>query len=223
MTNFDCQKEIEIRETASHRVQMNASGCTTAELLTALIGGPKAKLAAHHLIAEFSSAYGLSKTTSEELLAVPNVGSKAAASICAAFELARRANVENPAPHIRSPNEAANLFKPHLMNKDQEHLFVLALNTRNKVIRDPYEVYKGSLNSSLIRIAEIFRAPIKINAAAIIVAHNHPSGDPTPSPDDVAVTKAIKEAGKLLDIELLDHLVIAGDKFISLKERALGF
>jgi DNA repair protein RadC len=84
-------------------------------------------------------------------------------------------------------------------------------------------VYKGSLNSSMVRIAEIFRAAIEAPAAAIIVAHNHPSGDPSPSPEDIRVTKQIVEAGKLLDIELLDHLIIGNGRYISLKERGLGW
>jgi DNA repair protein RadC len=105
---------------------------------------------------------------------------------------------------------------------EQEHLRVLLLNTRNECM-DCVEVYRGSLNSSLIRVGEIFREAIKQNAAALIVAHNHPSGDPTPSPEDVAVTRAMVEAGKLVDIEVLDHLVIGHNCFVSLKAKGLGF
>jgi DNA repair protein RadC len=101
---------------------------------------------------------------------------------------------------------------------------VLLLNTRNRLIGDPREVYHGSLNTSLIRNAEVFREAVRVNAAAILVAHNHPSGDPSPSPEDVAVTRSLVETGKILDIELLDHLVIGhAGKFVSLKERGLGF
>lgn len=85
------------------------------------------------------------------------------------------------------------------------------------------EVYKGSVNSSQVRVGEIFKESVRKNASAIVVIHNHPSGDPTPSPDDVAVTRAIVQAGKLLDVEVLDHLVIGQGKWISLKERGLGF
>jgi DNA repair protein RadC len=105
---------------------------------------------------------------------------------------------------------------------EQEELWVILLNTRNSVI-DVDAVYKGSLNSSQVRVGELFRTAIRRNAAAIIVVHNHPSGDPTPSPDDVAITRAILQAGKLLDIDVLDHLVIAGGRHVSLKERGLGF
>lgn len=85
------------------------------------------------------------------------------------------------------------------------------------------EVYRGSLNTSLIRVGEVFRDAVRANAASIIVAHNHPSGDPTPSPEDVAVTRAIIEAGRLLDIEVLDHLVIGGNSYVSMKAKGLAF
>jgi DNA repair protein RadC len=105
---------------------------------------------------------------------------------------------------------------------EQEHFRVLLLDTRNHLIRT-VEVYQGSLNTSLIRVGEVFKEAVRSNAAAIIVVHNHPSGDPTPSPDDVGVTRALVEAGRLLDIEVLDHLVIGKNRFVSLKAKGLGF
>jgi DNA repair protein RadC len=105
---------------------------------------------------------------------------------------------------------------------ENEHLRVMLLDTRNRLIKI-VEVYRGSLNSSFIRIGELFRAAIRANAAAIIVVHNHPSGDPTPSPEDVAVTKEIVNAGQLLDLQVLDHLTIGKNKFVSLKSKSLGF
>jgi DNA repair protein RadC len=105
---------------------------------------------------------------------------------------------------------------------EQEELRVVMLNTRNRVLKLE-TVYRGSLNSSQVRVGELFKGAIRRNAAAIIVVHNHPSGDPTPSPDDVAITRAIVEAGQLLDVQVLDHLVIGQGRFVSLKERGLGF
>jgi DNA repair protein RadC len=105
---------------------------------------------------------------------------------------------------------------------EKEHLRVLLLDRRNRVL-EIVEVYQGSVNSSQVRIAEVFQTAVTRNACAIIVVHNHPSGDPTPSPDDVAVTRAMVQAGKLLDIDVLDHLVIGQGKWVSLKERGLGF
>jgi len=105
---------------------------------------------------------------------------------------------------------------------EQEHLRVMMLDTKNRVLGSP-TVYVGSLNTSMIRVGELFREAIRSNSASVIVAHNHPSGDPTPSPEDVAVTRQIAEAGKLLDVDVLDHLIIGRQRFVSLKERGLGF
>jgi DNA repair protein RadC len=109
-----------------------------------------------------------------------------------------------------------------MMFLEQEHLKLVLLDTRNRVLGTP-TIYVGSLNSSVIRIGELFRAALKENAAAFIVAHNHPSGDPSPSPEDIRVTKQLVQAGKLLDVEVLDHVIIGRQRFVSLKERGLGF
>ena len=98
----------------------------------------------------------------------------------------------------------------------------MVLDTRNRVLRK-HTLYKGALNASYIRVCEVFREPIRRSAAAIIVAHNHPSGDPTPSPEDVSVTRQLVASGKMLDIDVLDHLVIGQQRFVSLRERGLGF
>ncbi|NOR88987.1 MAG: DNA repair protein RadC [Anaerolineales bacterium] len=127
----------------------------------------------------------------------------------------------NPPPRIQSPEDAA-IRVGDMAQHEQEHLDVLILNTRNEVL-DRVNVYKGSLNSSVVRIGELFREAIKQNAAALIIAHNHPSGDPTPSPEDISLTRHIVEAGRLLDIDVLDHLVIGHGRFVSLKGKGLGF
>jgi len=105
---------------------------------------------------------------------------------------------------------------------EQEHLRVILLNTRNQVLAMP-EVYKGNVNSAVVRVGEVFRDAVRENCPTVIVVHNHPSGDPTPSADDAAVTQQIVEAGRLLGIEVLDHVVIARRGFASLKELGLGF
>ena len=125
-------------------------------------------------------------------------------------------------PQVRSPADAAGLLMAEMGLLEKEHLRALLLDTKNHVLGSP-TIYVGSVNTTLIRVAEIFQAAIKVNCAGIIVAHNHPSGDPTPSPEDVAVTERIVSAGKLLDIEVLDHLVIGHQRYVSLKERRLGF
>ncbi len=125
-------------------------------------------------------------------------------------------------PTIHSPTDAYDILLPFLGPLDHEELWVMALDTRNRVL-SLTKLYQGSVNSSQVRVGEVFRQAILENAPAIILAHNHPSGDATPSPDDVTVTRAVAQAGKLLDIELLDHLVIGAGRFVSLKDRGLGF
>jgi len=122
---------------------------------------------------------------------------------------------------IHGPQDAVYLFAPNLLDKDQEELWVMCLDTRNHVL-ELRQIYRGSLNQSQIRISEVLRPAVVLNAASIIIAHNHPSGDPTPSPDDVTVTRAILEACKLFNIKLLDHVIIGNDgRFTSLKDRNL--
>ena len=126
-------------------------------------------------------------------------------------------------PTISSPQDVANLLIAEMATLDQEHLRVLLLNTRNEVLGVP-EIYVGNVNSSVVRPAEVFRPAIRENAPSIIVVHNHPSGDPTPSPQDVSITKDLISCGKMLGIELLDHVVLgSGDRFVSLNERRLAF
>jgi DNA repair protein RadC len=105
---------------------------------------------------------------------------------------------------------------------EQEELHVMLLDTKNRLLGRK-QVYKGSLNTSLIRVGELFKHAIRANANSVVVLHNHPSGDPTPSPEDIAVTKQIVEAGRLLDVDVLDHIIIGQQRFVSLKERGLGF
>lgn len=125
-------------------------------------------------------------------------------------------------PIITSPANAADILRPFIAHLDHEELWVLVLDRRNRVV-NIVKLYVGSVNSSQVRVAEVFRQAIIENGSSILIGHNHPSDDPTPSPDDVSVTRAIREAGKLLDIELLDHVIVTTDRYVSLKERGLGF
>lgn len=125
-------------------------------------------------------------------------------------------------PSIQSPADAFNILECFLGNLDHEELWVVNLDTRNRVM-SLVQLYKGSVNSSQVRVGEVFRQAIIDNAPGILVAHNHPSSDPSPSPEDVAVTRAIVQAGKLLDISCLDHIVVGSGRYVSLKERGLGF
>jgi DNA repair protein RadC len=125
---------------------------------------------------------------------------------------------------ITSPQDAARIFNRHLDGADREHFAILLLTTKNHVL-GMHTVSVGTLNSSVVAAREVFKAAILANAAAIVLCHNHPSGDPTPSPEDVAITRKLIQAGVLLDIEVLDHLIVNGqdERFVSLRERRLGF
>lgn len=170
------------------------------------------------------SITALRKMSVEEISETPGIADAGAIAIKAALELGRRLSLEDGGdrPQIRSPADAANILMPLIGDEEQEHLVVLLLDTKNYVI-ETYTLYIGNVNTSVIRIAEVFKRAIKRNAVGIILGHNHPSGDPTPSPEDVRVTERIVEAGKLMDIDVLDHLIVGKARFVSLKERGLGF
>jgi DNA repair protein RadC len=209
-------------------MQVGATAVSSAELLAIIlrVGSRNESVVqlATRLLAHFGGLPGLARASLTELQEVKGIGPAKAIEIKAALELGRRLLAAAPEERaqITSPADAANLLMSEMMFLEQEHLRVILLDTRSRVLSSP-TVYVGSLNSSVIRVGELFRAAIKANAAAIIVAHNHPSGDPSPSPEDVNVTRQIVQAGKLLDIQLLDHIVIGRQRFVSLKERGLGF
>src|SRR5579859_600458 len=206
---------LAIREQPGYRVTHNSSACSTNELVAVLIGGSQALETAQRLLTAFGSLHRIARAPVTDLSKLQGVTPTAAVRLKAAFEISRRLLApEDERVQINSPADAAAILRPLLIHQDQEHLCVLLLDTRNRVIGEPVVVYHGSLNTSLIRVGEIYRGAISANAAAVIVAHNHPSGDPSPSPEDVAVTRAVVEAGKLLDICCLDHLVIATAKFV---------
>lgn len=201
---------------------------TNAELIAILlrvgVTGENAVDVGQRLLNKFGGLSGLHRAPFDELLNQHGVGEAKASQIKAAIELGRRLMLESPEerPAINSPADAAALVQYEMSALEQEHLRVILLDRRNRVL-DIVEVYKGSVNSSQVRVGEMFKEAVRKNASAIVVVHNHPSGDPTPSPDDVAVTRAIVQSGKLLDIDVLDHLVIGQPKWVSMKERGLGF
>jgi DNA repair protein RadC len=176
------------------------------------------------LLQTFGGISGLHQASFDEVCAQRGIADAKASQIKAAIELGRRLTLEAPEerPAIHSPADAAALIQYEMSALEQEELRIMLLDTRNRVL-DIVPVYRGSLNSSQVRVGELFKAAVRRNAAAIIVVHNHPSGDPTPSPDDIVITRAVVEAGRLLDIEVLDHLVIGRGRWVSLKERKLGF
>ena len=197
---------------------------STSEILAAILQTPDAVQQAQILLARFGSLLAIARAVDAELMQIDGIGQGAAARIRASFELGRRAALEvQPAMYlIRSPTDVATWLMADMGALEQEHFRVVLLNTRNYMLHQ-YDAYVGSLNSTLIRVADIFREAVRWSAAAMIVAHNHPSGDPTPSPEDVQITRNLVEAGHLIDIELLDHVIVGHNRFVSLRERGLAF
>jgi DNA repair protein RadC len=222
-------RELPLSERPRERLKhAGASALSNAELLaiTLRIGGRGENVLdmAQRLLSTYRGLGGLARASCAELATQRGMGTAKAAQVLAAFELGKRLLVASPddRPQVTSPADAANLLMAEMANLEQEHLRTLLLDTKHRVLASP-TVYVGNVNTSVIRVGELFREAIRLNCVALIVAHNHPSGDPTPSPDDVKVTEQIVQAGKLLDIEVLDHLVIGQQRYVSLKERGLGF
>lgn len=201
---------------------------TNPELLAILlrtgIPGENAVQVGYRLLDELGGLPGIHRASYLEVCEQHGIGPAKAAQIKAAIELGRRLNSIDPEerPSINSPDDAAAFVQYEMSALEQEELWILLLDSRNRIVYLDKR-YRGSLNSSQVRVGEIFNEAVKRNSASIIVIHNHPSGDPTPSTDDIKLTRLIVEAGRLLDIEVLDHLVIGGVRNVSLKKRGLGF
>jgi DNA repair protein RadC len=207
---------------------LGANVLSSAELIAILLGsgvpGENAVQVGHRLLQSFHGLIGLHRAPFDELMHQHGIGEAKAAQIKAAIELGHRLSLESPEekPTINSPGDAAALVQFEMSVMEQEQLRVLLLDSKNHVL-DNVEIYRGSVNMSQVRVGEVFKAAIRRNAAAVIAVHNHPSGDPTPSPEDVALTRALVEGGKLVDVDVLDHLIIGQDRWVSMKERGLGF
>jgi len=200
---------------------------STAELLSIILRTGSARedavALAQRLLVGRGGLAGLADASTVELATEHGMGPAKGAELKAALELGKRLleqRVERP--HVHSPADVANLMMLEMGLLQQEVMRTVLLNTKNHVIASPV-IYQGSLNTAVVRVGELFREAIRHHCLSMIVVHNHPSGDPTPSPEDVAVTRELVAAGKLLDIEVLDHLVIGHQRFVSLKERGLGF
>ena len=228
-TNHYTIHELPVSERPRERLQHSgAAALANSELLAILLrigtGGESALDMAKRLLVTYGGLVGLARASFGQLAQERGLGTAKPAQILAAFELGRRLIIASPDERLQitSPADAANLLMPEMELLEQEQLRTVLLDTRHRVLASP-TVYVGNVNTSVIRVGELFREAVRLNCTALIVVHNHPSGDPTPSPEDVRVTKQIIEAGKLLDIEVLDHLVIGRQRYVSLKERGLGF
>jgi DNA repair protein RadC len=213
------------------RERMAASGpaaLSGPELLSVLWGTGRPGASAYQLATDLLALHGslaeLARADHLELARLPGIGSARAAQLLAAFELGRRSLAEWPIERwrVRTPRDVADRLTPQMAYLEREELRVLLLNTKNVVLRQS-TVYQGNVSAALVRVAELFRDAVRTHAAGLIVVHNHPSGDPEPSPDDLHLTAEAIAAGRLLDIPLLDHIVIARDAYVSLRDRGVAF
>jgi DNA repair protein RadC len=222
-------RELPVSERPRERLALRgAAGLTSAELIALLWGSGSRGMSAVELAEEALGRYegltGLARATGMELEAISGVGQVKAAQLAAAFELGRRLMADWPSGRwtIRAPKDVADRLVLQMGRLEHEELRVVLLNTKNVVLR-VVTVYQGNVSSSLVRVGELYRDAVRLNAAGAILVHNHPSGDPTPSPDDLHLTAEALAAGRLLDIDLLDHLVVGHDAFVSLRDRGVAF
>jgi DNA repair protein RadC len=221
----------DLPESERPREKLHALGAerlSTAELIAILLrtgtGGRSALEIANELLKCFQSVERLADASVEEFSQIKGIGLAKAVQIKAAFELAvRLARERADRDPIATPREVADRLREEMQHYPVEEFHVLLLDTRNRLIRD-VRVSRGTLNASLVHPREVFREAIKAGAASVVLAHNHPSGDPTPSSDDIKITRELVEAGRVMKIEVLDHIIVGkrtigrATDYVSLKE-----
>ncbi len=222
-------RDLPAAERPRERLAMRGPGGLSAAELIALVwgtgsGGRSAVELAEEALARHATVGALARATDTELAVIPGIGAAKAARLAAAFELGRRSIAERPAGRwtIRSPRDVADRLLVDMGRLEREELRVLSLNAKNAVQRVS-TVYVGNVSASLVRVGELFRDAVRLDASGVILVHNHPSGDPTPSPDDLHLTAEAIAAGRLLDVDVLDHVVIGQDAWISLRDRGVTF
>ena len=220
-------REIPSSERPRERLREHgATALTSAELLAIILRSGTQQQSvltlAQGLLYRNGGLGGLARMSFSDLMRQTGLGEAKAAEIRAVFELASRIQAleVGERPVIRSPQDVNALLGGEMAPFEQEHMRVLLTNTRNQVL-GVHEVYIGNVSSAVVRASEVFREAVRQNAPCIILVHNHPSGDPSPSPEDVNLTKQLVAAGQQLDIEVLDHVVIGDRRFASLKSYGL--
>jgi len=222
-------RELPATERPRERLELRgAGGLTSAELIGLLWGsgarGRSAVDLAEDALARFDGLTGLAHASGLELEVIPGIGTAKAGQLQAAFELGRRLLADWPSARwaVRSPRDVADRLVLQMGRLEREELRVVILNTKN-VVQRVITAYQGNLSASVVRVGELFRDAVRLTAAGVILVHNHPSGDPTPSPDDLRLTAEALAAGRLLDINVLDHLVIGHDAWVSMRDRGITF
>jgi DNA repair protein RadC len=206
-------------------VRFGEQALSAQELLQLILGrgiaGESVTITAQKLLAQFGSLQKLSEASIEELSLIKGIGLAKATQIKAVFEIGRRLSTQIPSyksKELMNPEKVAKLVRSKLKDYSKEHFYLIPLDSRNWSIN---EVSLGSLNASIVHPRETFAEAIKSKAASVIIAHNHPSGDPEPSEGDLEITKRLVEAGKVLDIEVLDHVIVTKETFLSMKEKGI--
>jgi DNA repair protein RadC len=201
-----------------------SDGELVAIILNTGIVGETVTAVSQRLIADHGGLRGLFRMDLSELARVRGLGDAKAVRLKAALELGRRLAALSPEerPQVGAPEDVANLLQIEMAALEQEQLRVVLLDTRHRIL-GTRTIYQGTTNQAQVRVGEVFRDAIRQNATALVAVHNHPSGDPTPSAADVALTVELVQAGALLGIELLDHLIIGQGRWVSLKRLGLGF
>ena len=176
------------------------------------------------VLVEFGGLAGMARATYAELGSLKGISYTKACQLLAALELGRRLVSLHPEGRavVGSLGDVFNLLGAEMGFLEQEHLRVILLSTKNEV-RSVQQVYIGSVNSTGVRVAEVLRPAVRDNCPAVIIVHNHPSGDPTPSPEDILITRQIRSSGETMDVDVLDHIIIGGQGYLSMKEKRLGF
>jgi DNA repair protein RadC len=207
--------------------KLGADALSSQELLALVIGRgiPKKSVMtiAQELISRFGNVKAISQASIEELSQIKGIGIAKAAQIKACFELARREDLdlEDLVPfEIKNPEAVVKAVRASIQDKAKEHFKLILLNSRNKILRIS-PVSTGTLTTSLVHPREVFRDAITHSAASVVLAHNHPSGDPEPSEDDLKITKKLVESGKILGIEVIDHIIIGKNNYYSFREKGL--
>ena len=221
-TIHDLPKEERPRE---RLVEFGEQALSTQELLQVILGrgvaGESVAVTAQKLLSQFGSLEKLAEASIEELSSIKGIGLAKATQIKAVFEIGRRISTQIPSyksKELTDPKKVHQLIKSKLKDHHREHFYIIILNSRNWSVA---EISIGSLNASIVHPREVFSEAIKNKAASVIFVHNHPSGDPEPSEDDLEITKRLVDGGKILGIEVVDHIIVAKDKFMSFKEKNL--